>query len=434
VTFKTVPITAVKVGPLATDADHVKMLAESIEQLGGELINPITVNKQMVLIAGAHRYRAARLAGKTRIDVKIVDAVGHDAALIRLDENLGQKHRPALELAEMLRERKAAYELKHPDAPKRGGDRSKTKSVRSATASVAKETGRTERSVQQYVAVAEKLAPKAKKKLKGTEAANSITDLQRLAKLEPEHQVAVAERVAATGETVKQAAKALKREEQVLQARVYVPPQGEFEVITTDYPWEYDDQLDGSDAVRGGCPYPPMPIEEICAFPIPCAKDCALFVWVTNQHMIDGSYDKVRQSLADRYAFVPKGLATWDKNEMGTGWYFRNQTEHLVLLVRGKPVFTEEKLRSLIRAPLGEHSEKPAAFYMSIERYCASTSRLEMFARAPRQGWVTTGSELEQKLPMFIDTPAGQAAVAAINNGMAPKQRKLKITDVTESP
>jgi N6-adenosine-specific RNA methylase IME4/ParB-like chromosome segregation protein Spo0J len=433
VTFKTVPITAVKVGPLATDADHVKMLAESIEQLGGELINPITVNKQMVLIAGAHRYRAARLAGKTRIDVKIVDAVGHDAALIRLDENLGQKHRPALELAEMLRERKAAYELKHPDAPKRGGDRSKTKSVRSATASVAKETGRTERSVQQYVAVAEKLAPKAKKKLKGTEAANSITDLQRLAKLEPEHQVAVAERVAETGETVKQAAKALNREKQVDQAKAYVLPAGEWPVIAIDPPWSYDDKLDGSDAARGGTPYPSMSIEEIAALELPLAKDAAVFLWVTNSHLIDPeAYAIVAATWKGKYGLEPKGIATWEKDKLGLGSYFRNKTEHLVLLVRGKPVFTEEKPWSHFRAPVGEHSEKPAAAYMAIEKFCAATQRLELFARAPRPGWVTTGSEL----PADLEMQAALDELEASDPGVAAAAADLdKVTrEILEKP
>lgn len=412
-TFKLVPITSIKVGSQKTDAEHVKNLAASIDEV--DLLEPVLVNEDMKLLGGHHRYRASRLAGKTKIPVHVLDLDEAGQRMATLDSNLLQKHRPALELAELMRERKDLYEAAHPEA-KQGGDRAKRKSVPSGAAVIAKKAQRTERSVRQYVEVAEKLDPKAKKSLKGTDAADSITDLQRLAKMEPAQQREVAAQVAETGATVKQAARTLNNEKLVAQARVYVPPTGEFEVITTDYPWEFDDQLDGSDAVRGGCPYPPMPIEEICAFPIPCAKDCALFVWVTNQHTIDGSYDKVRQSLADRYGFAPKGLATWDKDKMGTGWWFRNQTEHLVLFVRGSPVFTEEKLRSLIRAPLGDHSEKPAAFYMAIERYCASTSRLEMFARAPRNGWVTSGSEL-----------------AAAPAAPAKKKKQARIIDVTEA-
>lgn len=392
--FKTVPITSVKCGSVRTDAEHVKMLAESIEQLGGELINPITVNKKLEVIAGEHRYRAARLAGQTSIDVKIVDAEGDRATLLRVDENLGQRRRSALELAEMLRERKEAYEREHPEAPKRGGDRSKTKSVRSATAAVAKKMNRSERSVQQYVAVAEKIDVKAKKKIAKAKTQPDLSDLQRLAKLEPEHQVAVAERVAETGETVKQATRGLKQEKQVELARAYVPPKGQFEVVVIDPPWPYDDQLEGEGA-RGGLPYPAMDMEQIGALELPLAENAAVFLWVTNSHLIDPfGYAQVVGTWEQLHGLVPKGITTWEKDRIGLGRYFRNKTEHLVLLVRGKPVFTDEKPWSHFRAPVGEHSEKPAAAYMMIEKFCASTSRLEMFARAPRPGWVTSGSEL----------------------------------------
>lgn len=391
--LKVVPINAIKVGSVKTDADHVKALAASFAEI--DVLEPLLVNEDYELLCGAHRWRAAKLAGLEKVPVHVLDLDDVGQRMAQLDENLLQKHRSALELAELLREKKELYEAKHPEA-KQGGDRSKRKSVPSAASVIAKKNKRTERSVRQYVEVAEKVTPKAKKKLKGTEAANSITDLQRLAKMEPEAQVEVAERVAETGESVKQAAKALKHAEQVKQAREYVVPEGEYAVLVVDPPWPYEDELDGSDAARGGTPYPAMKIAGICDLKLPVAQDAAVFLWVTNSHLIDETaYGFVAQEWRRRYGLVPKGIVTWEKDRIGLGRYFRNKTEHLVLFVRGKPVFTDEKPWSHFRAPVGEHSEKPEAAYLAIEKFCASTSRLEMFARAPRKGWVTTGSELE---------------------------------------
>lgn len=410
--FKLVPITTVKVGSVKTDADHVKSLAESIEQI--DLLNPITVNEDMELIAGAHRYRAARLAGHTKIAVNIVDLDERGQQLAKLDENLRQRPRTQLELAEMIAERKRLLEGdEEKPVTKRGGARKKgeKQTADSAVRATAQLSQKSERQVREYVAVAEKLDPKAKKTIAKTAAADNLSDLQRLAKMEPEQQREVAARVAETGASVKQAARELKLEQQVKQARVHVPPEGEYEVVVVDPPWPYDDTLDGSDAARGGLPYPPMSIFSIAALDLKLAKDAAVFLWVTNSHLIDpGAYGVVVESWRALYGLEPKGIATWEKDRIGLGRYFRNKTEHLVLLVRGKPVFTDEKPWSHFKAPVGEHSEKPAAAYMAIEKFCASTSRLEMFARAERAGWVTSGSELE-------------AAPAAT----PPKQRKRTV-------
>lgn len=212
--------------------------------------------------------------------------------------------------------------------------------------------------------------------------------------------------IAAGDKTLKQVEREQRREVQVKQARTYTPPEGEFEVVVIDPPWPYDDQLDGSDAARGGTPYPSMEIEQIGALELPLAENAAVFLWVTNSHLIDPhGYGEVAAAWRELHGLVPKGIATWEKDRIGLGRYFRNKTEHLVLLVRGKPVFTEEKPWSHFRAPVGEHSEKPEAAYLAIEKFCASTSRLEMFARAPRKGWVTSGSELAAAAPAELSDP-----------------------------
>lgn len=420
--FKTVALKNLIVDREGLDEAHVVKLKESIE--AGLLLNPITVNKAGKVIAGRHRYWAEHDLGHKATTVHVVDLDERGEQLATLDENLVRRENNELRLSDMLLARKIVYEKVHADAPKRGGDRSKARPARSAaTEHLAKQLGLSQRSVQERIAVAERLDPKAKETIANTESADSIKDLTTLAKLEPADQRAVAKRVAKTGETIKQAARSLDRIEQVKQARAYVTPEGEYGVIVTDYPWRYDDELDGSDAARGGTPYPTMSIAEICDYEIPAAADCALFMWVTNAHLIDpNAYAVVADSLGERYGFTPKGIATWEKDKLGLGHYFRNKTEHLVLLVRGKPVFTDEKPWSHFRAPIGEHSEKPAAAYMAIEKFCASTSRLEMFARDEvRPGWVTTGSELpHEPAPVVELKPKKDRKIHLANDCTAP--------------
>jgi N6-adenosine-specific RNA methylase IME4 len=406
VKIKPIAVTDLKLSEINTrgldkpDPAHVAQLVSSIRDCG--LLNPITVDQHFKLIAGRHRLEAVRELKWPKIRANIVSLDSLHAELARIDENLVRRPGTALERAEWMKDRKEIYEQLHPEtkqggAPgkKGGGKGAKTETISSFAKDTAAKTGSTDRSVQQYVQVAG-LDDEAKLVLRSTPAADHLTDLVKLSRLAPELQRKVAKQVASTGETVKAATRTLKRAEQVAQVKVYRPPEGEFGVISVDFPWPYEDTLDGSDAVRGGCPYPTMTIPEICAFPIPCAEDCALFLDVTNSHLVDPTaYAVVAKSLIDRYGFTPKQITTWRKPKLGLGYIRRNTTEHEVLFVRGSPVFTGVTQRTDYDAPLGEHSAKPDQKFRNIEALCASPSRLEMFAREPREGWVTTGAELK---------------------------------------
>jgi N6-adenosine-specific RNA methylase IME4 len=202
--------------------------------------------------------------------------------------------------------------------------------------------------------------------------------------------------------TLKQAEKAIRKEEQLKNVLEYVPPKGTYAVIVADVPWQYEDQLDGSDQARGGTPYPPMPLDEICKLKPPAAPDCALWFWATNAHLIDGSVARVLEA----WGFEPKTLLTWRKvdkagnDRLGSGHYLRNTTEHVVLAVRGKPVVRGSDQPTIFDAPrTSRHSEKPPQAYEIFERVtpCDPSARIELFAVTPRAGWVTSGSEQQAK-------------------------------------
>lgn len=168
-------------------------------------------------------------------------------------------------------------------------------------------------------------------------------------------------------------------------------PAGPFRVMVSDPPWAYEKRA-GDATHRGDLPYPPMTTAEICALPVgqlahPDA--CILWLWTTNAFMRDA------YRVLDAWGFQEKTILTWVKDRMGLGDWLRGQTEHCILAVRGKPTVTLTNETTVLHGPMREHSRKPDEFYALVERLCPG-SKLEMFARAPRQGWVAWGAESEK--------------------------------------
>jgi len=378
----------------AVDAGVVEALVKSIQEIG--LMHPIAVDADTCqVLAGIHRVEAFRRLGRKTIPAIVHHLDALRCRLARLDENLVRNDGTALERAKALGERQEIYESLHPETKKGGDPKRHDGGLAPGFAKdTSAATGIADRTIQRHTQVARKIDPEAEKEIAETVVADSITDLEQLVRLEPTEQRKVAKRAAETG-SVKRAIKDLRREERLEEVKRYVPPQGEYPVIVADPAWPYEDQLDGSEAVRGGTPYPQASILEICNQVPPAAKDCVLFLWCTNQHLIDLSYPVQRVLMS--WGFESKALLTWKKPRMGLGRYVRNITEQCVIAVRGNPVLDLPSATSWLEAPAGEHSEKPDAFYELAAKLCPAEPRLEMNARKPREGWVTSGSELEGK-------------------------------------
>ena len=167
-----------------------------------------------------------------------------------------------------------------------------------------------------------------------------------------------------------------------------VPLPGEtHRVIVIDPPWQYDSRAEDV-SHRGRNPYPDMDTAAICALPVASLahEDCILWLWTTNAFMRDA------YQCLDAWGFTAKTILTWDKEILGLGDWLRNVTEHCILAVRGKPIVQLTNQTTLIREKRGKHSAKPAAFYTMVEALCPG-SKLEMFARAERDGWTRWGAE-----------------------------------------
>jgi N6-adenosine-specific RNA methylase IME4 len=183
--------------------------------------------------------------------------------------------------------------------------------------------------------------------------------------------------------------KELRREVQIQELAAEPPPlpEGPFRVIAIDPPWTYWKR--NADAThQGTCPYPCMTLEEIAALPIAslACPDSIVWLWTTNAHMEEAF------RILRGWGFEHKTILTWAKSHFGTGDWLRGQTEHCLMAVRGHPIVTLTNQSTVIHGPSREHSRKPEEFYKLVESLCPG-SKVELFARCEREGWVSHGND-----------------------------------------
>jgi N6-adenosine-specific RNA methylase IME4 len=177
-------------------------------------------------------------------------------------------------------------------------------------------------------------------------------------------------------------------------ATLLPPPEGVYNVVYADCPWEYSNT-----GVHGAAQkhYDTMPTEELCELPkeqgIRFVDDAVLFMWATNPLLEDAL------QVISAWGFEYKTNIAWVKTELkkpGSGFYVRGRHELLLICTRGSftPVIVAPPIGSVLTAPVGEHSRKPVEAYEIIERLYPNTNKLELFARAIREGWDAWGDQV----------------------------------------
>lgn len=167
-------------------------------------------------------------------------------------------------------------------------------------------------------------------------------------------------------------------------------PDGVFDVILADPPWEYEFSL--SDRGDPESHYSTMPLEKICALNVPSAEDAVLFLWATNPKLEEAL--KVMES----WGFGYRTNLCWVKDKIGTGYYVRGQHELLLIGKKGRMSVPAEADRppSVLISAVREHSQKPEEVYAIIEKMFPDRKYLELFARGNKRGnWVVWGNEVE---------------------------------------
>lgn len=197
--------------------------------------------------------------------------------------------------------------------------------------------------------------------------------------------------IASAYKEIKKAEKKTEREQQIAEQRKAIEsgaidmPQGVFEVVAIDPPWNYGREYD-PDGSRVANPYPEMSQAELLALEPPFAKDCALFLWTTHAFIWDA------KELMDKWGFTYKATLVWDKQKIGMGAWLRMQCEFCLVGIKGKPTWENTKWRDIIHEARREHSRKPEAFYEMVEEITVGR-RLDYFSREQRRGWATYGND-----------------------------------------
>lgn len=206
--------------------------------------------------------------------------------------------------------------------------------------------------------------------------------------------------VAAGGKTLSRAVREAKRDESArkLRGEAMAAPTGRYRVVSLDPPWRYakNAAMADVDGRRGEVDYPDMSLEEIVALDVPqwLEDDAIVWLWFTNAHMIEAA------KIIEAWGLDLKTILTWKKPRFGTGDWLRGQTEHAALCVRGSPTVVLTNQSTILEAPAREHSRKPTEFYDLVDKLCPGT-KLELFAREAREGWVTHGVDVDK----FPSTP-----------------------------
>jgi len=174
---------------------------------------------------------------------------------------------------------------------------------------------------------------------------------------------------------------------------------GPFSLIAADPPWPFGDKLPGASrgAEKNYKVMTTLDIEHYLASEhIAVADDALLLLWrvsAMQQEALD---------VARAWGFVVKSELVWEKLTLkgkawfGMGRYVRASHETCLIGARGKAaaLVEDHSIRSVFSAPVGEHSEKPDAFYEIAERLFPGP-RLELFARKKRKNWTQRGDELK---------------------------------------
>ncbi len=218
------------------------------------------------------------------------------------------------------------------------------------------------------------------------------------AKFEPETQRRIAAEAEAGKENVvrtviKQKARAVREIE--LGAKQAALPQKKYGVILADPEWRFEpySRETGMDRAPENH-YPTSAWDQIAERPVAsiAADDCVLFLWATVPLLPEAI------SVLIEWGFTYKSHCIWDKMIPGTGYWFRNQHEILLVGTRGKPPAPSygTQLPSIVQAARGEHSAKPELILDWIDRTFPSLPKIELNRRgAAPPGWDAWGNETE---------------------------------------
>jgi N6-adenosine-specific RNA methylase IME4 len=177
-----------------------------------------------------------------------------------------------------------------------------------------------------------------------------------------------------------------------LAATIKALPDKRFGVILADPEWKFEvwNEATGSDRSAANH-YATSELADIKARDVPsiAAKDCVLFLWATVPMLAQAI------EVMAAWGFAYKSHCVWEKDQVGTGYWFRNEHELLLVGTRGDVPAPAPGTQwsSRIPGPVRDPSEKPDEFYEMIEAYFPTLPKIELNARKRRDNWEAWGAE-----------------------------------------
>lgn len=178
----------------------------------------------------------------------------------------------------------------------------------------------------------------------------------------------------------------------------------QYDLIVADPPWKQ--AKGGKKSVRPissgtELDYPVCSLEEIKehlaqATSLTSGENSILFLWTIDKYLFEA------QKIAEELGYKLHARMIWDKiTGIPAAFTVRYGHEYLLYMYKGKltPVATEErgKIHTVFREQVKRHSQKPEISFEIINRLYPSARKLELYARAERDGYDCWGNEVNKQ-------------------------------------
>ena len=159
-----------------------------------------------------------------------------------------------------------------------------------------------------------------------------------------------------TRQALKAITKVSRHAAQVANTTPATLPEGVYDCIVVDPPWQYPDSKYNPNYWQGRMDpdFPTMDTRSIAAIDLPLAADSVVWLWTTHRYLPHAFY------ILERWELQYRHTLTWHKtNRTGTGHYLRCTTEFVLMAIRGKPAVLRTTQGTLLQAKAREPSRKP---------------------------------------------------------------------------
>lgn len=178
-----------------------------------------------------------------------------------------------------------------------------------------------------------------------------------------------------------------------------------YQIIYADPPWIL--RKGGKKSVRPNSSgealdYPTISLDEIrkhleMVTIYSTTTDAVMFLWTIDKYLHEA------EQMVKLLGWKLHARMIWNKvTGIPAAFTIRYGHEYLLYLYKGKltPVAKDErgKIHSVFTEQVKRHSQKPEIAYQIIERLYPDGERLEMYARAKRDGWDVWGNEVESDI------------------------------------